>query len=409
MPSEWLAPGEYDGALSNSGETIALTLPIPWDVHVLRFRYEPDWYPLTDDDGYSLVVPTPATSLARNWDESWTWAASAAVDGNLGRFAANESSITLTSATTATATVASAFSYQITTSETATGYTASGLPNDLALNSTTGQISGTPVSAGSYAISLEVTTAESTGLATLTIEVSPALAISHAAAISAAAGESASLGVTVVDSAITTYQWQVFSNGTWQSITNATSATYTLANLQSYKSGEYRVLVSANGITAASATTTVTVSGAGSSDARLLNRSTRGRSLTDSDALVPGFVISGTGTKQLLIRAIGPTLANFGLTEIHANPSLTLKRYDASSASYVDVAANDDWSDNTDATAIASVSASLGAFALESGNADAAILADLEPGQYTVVTGSPDGDTGTAIVELYDADSSSAC
>lgn len=402
-----LASGEYDGALSNSGETIALTLPTPWDVHILRFSYEPDWYPLTDDEGYSLVVSTPTTSAARNWDESWTWAASASIDGNPGGFVANESSITLTSATTANATVASAFNYQITTSETATGYAATGIPSGLALNATTGEISGTPGTAGSYAISLEVSTAESTGFATLTIEVAPVLTLSNATAISTEAGSSATLGVTVVGSAITSYQWQVFSNGTWQNITSATSATYTLANLQSYNSGQYRVLVSANGITTASDTTTLTISGSATSDARLANLSTRGRSLTGSDALVPGFVISGTGTKQLLIRAIGPTLANFGLTDIHANPSLTLKRLDTSNSTYVDVATNDDWSDNSNAATIASVAATLGAFALEAGSADAVILTDLDPGQYTVVTGSPNGDTGTAIVELYDADSDS--
>ncbi|GAB5561300.1 MAG: hypothetical protein SynsKO_29470 [Synoicihabitans sp.] len=403
-----LAAGQYDGALSNSGETIALTLPAPWDVHILRFRFEDDWYPITDTEGYSLVVPSPTTSAARNWDESRTWAASAAVDGNPGGFAANESAITLTSPTTATATVATAFSYQITTSETATGYVAAGLPTGLALNTTTGTITGTPGTAGSYAVSLEVTTSESTGFATLTIEVAPALAISHATAIETEAGNSTTLGVTVVGSALTSYQWQVFSNGTWQDIANATSASYTLSNLQSYNSGQYRALVIANGISTASEVTTLTIAGSATSDARLANLSTRGRSLLDADALVPGFVISGTGTKQLLIRVIGPTLADFDVPNTHANPSLTLKRFDTTTSSYVDVATNDDWSDNANAAAIASISSTLGAFALDAGSADAVILPTLDPGQYTVVTGSPDGDTGTAIVELYDADDASS-
>ncbi len=402
-----LASVAYDGALDNSGETLALTLPAPWPVHILRFRYEADWYPLAAEEGYSLVVPDPSGSAARDWDESWTWAASAAVGGNPGGYTATISSITLTSATTASATVGTAFSYQITTSETATSYAADGLPTGLSLDSSTGVISGTPSRAGSYAVALEVTTADSTGTAVLTLNVSPALTSSNASAISTEAGNSVTLGVTVVGSSLTTYQWQVYSNGTWVDIDGATASTYTLSSLQSYNSGTYRVLVTANGITTASNTTTLAVSGTASSDARLINLSTRGRSLTGADALVPGFVIGGTGSKQLLIRAIGPTLATFGVSGVHANPSLTLKRYDTSTSSYVDAATNDDWSDADNAATIATLSASLGAFALDEGSADAAILVDLTPGSYTVVTGSPDGDTGTAIVELYDADSGS--
>ena len=78
---------------------------------------------------------------------------------------------TITSALSATGTVGTAFSYQITASNTPTSYTATGLPAGLTLNTTSGLISGTPTTAGSSSVTLGATNAAGTGTATLAVTI----------------------------------------------------------------------------------------------------------------------------------------------------------------------------------------------------------------------------------------------
>ncbi|HEX9783926.1 MAG TPA: immunoglobulin domain-containing protein [Opitutaceae bacterium] len=68
------------------------------------------------------------------------------------------------------------------------------------------------------------------------------------------------------------------------------------------------------------------------------------------------------------------------------------------------VLANDDWSSNANAAEIAGATATLGAFELDPASADAVLLAELEPGPYTIVADGADAITGVVLVELYDAD-----
>jgi hypothetical protein len=109
--------------------------------------------------------------------------------------------------------------------------------------------------------------------------------------------------------------------------------------------------------------------------------------------LIAGFGIGGTGSKRLLIRAIGPRLAALGLTGALADPKLEV--YNAHGTL---LAANDDW-----AAALAPMFAGAGAFALETGSKDAAIVVTLTAGaSYTVAVSGVNGATGEALVELYD-------
>jgi hypothetical protein len=65
--------GEYSGNLSNGGERVVLSLPLPLDGAILRFEYRDTWYPETDGDGSSLVINDPLTHPATlSQSESWS-------------------------------------------------------------------------------------------------------------------------------------------------------------------------------------------------------------------------------------------------------------------------------------------------------------------------------------------------
>jgi PKD repeat protein len=78
----------------------------------------------------------------------------------------------ITSSTTASGTVGSAFSYQITASNSPTSFAASGLPAGLTVNTTSGLISGTPTASGTSSVTLSATNSSGTGNASLTLTIS---------------------------------------------------------------------------------------------------------------------------------------------------------------------------------------------------------------------------------------------
>ena len=184
----------------------------------------------------------------------------------------------------------------------------------------------------------------------------------------------------------------------------AGSSTLTLGGAQAADAGTYQALVyTANGA-ALSASATLSVRPTIVSPAtRLANISTRGFVGTGSGVLISGFVIGGTTPKEVLIRAIGgAALGGFGVAGTLADPQLTL--FDSGGKT---IAQNDNWS-ALDATAIAAAAIRLGAFALPNGSTDAALLVTLAPGSYTAQVAGVNATTGVALVEVYDADASTA-
>lgn len=133
------------------------------------------------------------------------------------------------------------------------------------------------------------------------------------------------------------------------------------------------------------------------SPTRLINVSTRGT--VTADGLTPGFVITGTSPKQLLIRAVGPGLTAFGVGGVLADPTLTIIPLSRDFS----ISSNNDWSDSGRA-AIEAAAVSAGAFPLTAGSKDAAVLVRLPPGGYTAVVTGVGGTTGVALVEVYDLD-----
>ena len=132
---------------------------------------------------------------------------------------------------------------------------------------------------------------------------------------------------------------------------------------------------------------------------RLTNLSTRVNLPTDSaETLVAGFVIAGNDPLRVLVRAVGPTLSNFGVSQPLANPALQL--FDAAQNT---IGENDRWSVSYQENLMTGAFAELGAFPLQDYSTDAALLVTLDPGVYTVQVSRPESTGGTVLLELYDA------
>jgi len=124
---------------------------------------------------------------------------------------------------------------------------------------------------------------------------------------------------------------------------------------------------------------------------QLLNISTRMRVLPGDNALIAGFIVSGTDPKKVIVRGIGPSLTNFGVVGTLADPTLEL--HDSSQT----LASNDNWKD-TQETDIRTTGLP------PNDDLESAIVATL-PGNnaaYTVVLAGKNGDSGTGLVEVYD-------
>jgi len=131
---------------------------------------------------------------------------------------------------------------------------------------------------------------------------------------------------------------------------------------------------------------------------RIINFSTLAAAGPASQALTLGFVVSGS-SKTLLVRGIGPTLKTFGVANSLPDPKLTLF------SGAAPIATNTAWQTGSSAVNIPAMDAQTGAFALPSGSKDSAVIVLLNTGAYTAQVMSAGSSTGTAMAELYDADS----
>lgn len=127
----------------------------------------------------------------------------------------------------------------------------------------------------------------------------------------------------------------------------------------------------------------------------LLNLSARGLVAGDNDPLIAGFVVTGDQPKRVLVRGIGPALAEHGVTDPLADPRLQIF-HDGEV-----VAANENWSDD-DPELVAAASALVGAFELPEASVDAALMVTLDPGIYTAVVSGAGDAGGPALVEVYE-------
>lgn len=125
-------------------------------------------------------------------------------------------------------------------------------------------------------------------------------------------------------------------------------------------------------------------------DSKLANISTRGLVQTGDNVMIGGFIALGSNPQSVIVRAIGPSLADFGVDGALADPTLELHNPDGST-----LASNDNWRTTQEADIIAA-----GLQPTQDG--ESAILETLAPGAYTAIVRGVNATTGVALVEVYD-------
>ena len=124
--------------------------------------------------------------------------------------------------------------------------------------------------------------------------------------------------------------------------------------------------------------------------ASVLNISTRSDVQTGDNVLIGGLIVTGAGSQQVLVRAIGPSLGSSGVADPLADPTLTL--FDAQGAQ---IDFNDNWQDNPDQAEIAA------SMLAPNDDNESAVLPTLAPGSYTAIVRGAGDATGTGLVEVY--------
>ncbi len=180
---------------------------------------------------------------------------------------------------------------------------------------------------------------------------------------------------TVIASADGGFTWAVESSGTGQRLDGVAFGTNSF------------ILTGSGGVVVASDA---------ADTSHIVNLSARSSITGQTDILIAGFVIGGTGSKQVLMRGIGPTLSQFGVSNALAQPVLSL--YNGATLA----ASNLAWGGGS---TLSQAFTQVGAFPLAANSADAAILTPLTAGPYTVQLAGSGGSSGVGLAELYDADS----
>jgi len=136
--------------------------------------------------------------------------------------------------------------------------------------------------------------------------------------------------------------------------------------------------------------------------ARLVNISTRGFVGSGDAIMIPGFVVGGTGTTEVLVRAVGPTLGAepFNLEDVLSDPTLRL----ITQSGNITLLENDDWFTGPDGPVLESTMTAVGAFALLRSGKDSGLRAALAAGGYTAQISGNEGGTGVALAEIYAVD-----
>jgi glucose/arabinose dehydrogenase len=124
----------------------------------------------------------------------------------------------------------------------------------------------------------------------------------------------------------------------------------------------------------------------------IVNLSTRLRVETGENVLIGGFIVTGSATKQVVLRGLGPSLTLNGIAAGETLPNPKIELHDSTGAV---VATNDNWADSSNATEISALNLAPG------DPSESALLAELHPGSYTTILSDANGASGIGLVELY--------
>jgi N-acetylneuraminic acid mutarotase len=128
-------------------------------------------------------------------------------------------------------------------------------------------------------------------------------------------------------------------------------------------------------------------------DCDLANISSRSFVGTGDNVMIGGFILSGSNTStRIVVRALGPSLAAFGLTNLLADPTIELHNSNGTI-----LVANDDW--QSDATSAAALTAN--GLAPSNAKEAAIFIPSMLPGQFTAIVAGKNGTTGIGLVEIY--------
>ncbi|MEY2877751.1 MAG: hypothetical protein RLZZ15_131, partial [Verrucomicrobiota bacterium] len=419
--------GAFSGNLSNSNEQIIVRAANGTVIKQFTYRDSSPWPAEADGDGPSLVLNNPLTNPDHNLASSWHASPPVA----LARATAAPPA-PLIAAQPAAQTVLFGGSANLTATATTTGFAwyqwlKDGVPVEGATKATLSLAAPTPANVGNY--TLVVSNAGGSVVSTpARLEVLSGSALANLSVrTTLAAGQTLTLGAVVSGGSkdvliraagpalgafgltgmadpklelftpgattptATNDDWPASLAGTFASVgAFGFPAGSKDAALSQTVSGPFTVRASGTG---AGVVLVEAYDTAGGLSPRLINVSARNRVGTGADILIAGISIAGTGSKQLLIRAVGPSLTAFGVTGTLADP--TLRVIDAKG---VVVAANDNW-----AAALAPTFTQVGAFALTPASRDAALLVTLPAGStYTVQVSGVNNATGEALVEIYE-------
>jgi arylsulfate sulfotransferase len=190
----------------------------------------------------------------------------------------------------------------------------------------------------------------------------------------------------------------IASNDNWQSDPNhfileanglAPANLLESATVQTFAPGAYTVIVTGNGPTPGIGLVEL-YDLSPQSNSTLVNMSTRGAVGTLDNVLISGFIVGDVEGATVIVRALGPSLASYGVSGVLSDPVLTI--YDSTGAA---IASNDNWQDDDNAILVQKNG-------LAPPNAsESALVLRLPAGAYTAIVSGANGGTGIGLAEVY--------